>query len=86
MNKIFRLGLLSRLDRPGEEMAIDFTRYDLPAKEPVSGTTRNWSLLGEINQKRMRPQDAPMPLGRLSRDGRALVEKRYPFLFARPRS
>jgi Domain of Unknown Function with PDB structure (DUF3863)/Domain of Unknown Function with PDB structure (DUF3864) len=86
MNKTFRLGLLSRLDKPGEELVMDFTRYDLPAKEPVSGTTRNWSLMGEINQKRTRPQDAPVPLGSLSREGRALIEKRYPFLFARPRS
>lgn len=81
MNKTFRLGLLSDLKRPDEETIIDFTRYDVRAEEPVSGTTRNWSLMGEINQKRTRPQDAPVPLGRLGPEQRALIGKRYPFLF-----
>jgi hypothetical protein len=43
-----------------EEKVIDFTRYDVPAKEPVSGSTRNWSLMGLINQKGIRPQDKPV--------------------------
>ncbi len=83
MNKTFRLGLLSDLERPDEEMVIDFTRYDVKAEEPVSGTSRNWSLMGAINQKRTRPQDAPVALKSLGRDLRALVERRYPFLLDR---
>lgn len=80
MNRTFRLGLLGEVERPGEETVIDFTRYDLKAQEPVSGTTRNWSLMGAINQKRTRPQDAPLPLRNLNWNLKALVEKRYPFL------
>ncbi len=83
MNKTFRLALLSELAKPTEEKAIDFTRYDLPAAEPVSGTTRNWSLMGAINQKRTRPQDAPVPLQSLAPDLKTLVEHRYRFIFDR---
>jgi len=83
MNKTFRIGLLSDLKRPGKERVIDFTRYDIKAQEPVSGTTRNWSLMGTINQKQTRRQDAPVPLGSLGRDLKRLIEKKYPFLFDR---
>lgn len=61
MNKNFRLALLGGTDG-SDEKVIDFTRYDVPAKEPVSGSTRNWSLLGEINQKGIRKQDQPVPV------------------------
>ena len=77
MNKDFRLAMLG--DAEGEKV-IDFTRYDLPAKEPVSGSTRNWSLLGEINQKGIRPQDKPVRLSELPAGDRALILKRYPAL------
>ena len=50
MNKEFRLALLKDI-KTGEERVIDFTRYDKSYKEPESGSTRNWSLMGEINQK-----------------------------------
>lgn len=59
MNKNFRLAILGGVDGE-EEKVIDFTRYDVPAKEPVSGSTRNWSLMGLINQKGIRPQDKPV--------------------------
>lgn len=74
MNKDFRLALLSSLDGSNKKV-IDFTRYDLPAKEPVSGSTRNWSLMGEINQKGIRPQDKPVSPEDLSADGKALIKK-----------
>jgi len=64
MNKTFRLALLSDEQKKAEEMVIDFTRYDLKAEEPVSASTRNWSLMGEINQKQTRPQDKPIPFKR----------------------
>jgi len=79
MNKDFRLGLLSGTDGSNQKV-IDFTRYDLPAKEPRSGSTRNWSLLGEINQKGIRKQDKPVPLYDLSAADKALIGKYYPSL------
>ncbi len=81
MNKTFRLALLSELANPAEERIIDFTRYDIPAAEPASGTTRNWSLMGVINQKQTRPQDTPVPFQSLALDLKTLIEKKYPFLF-----
>ncbi|MDO6431132.1 DUF3863 domain-containing protein [Flavitalea sp. BT771] len=74
MNKDFRLAVLSGVDGANEKV-IDFTRYDLPAKEPVSGSTRNWSLMGEINQKGVRPQDKPVPVKELPAEGQALIRK-----------
>jgi hypothetical protein len=74
MNKDFRLALLSAIDG-SDEKVIDLTRYDLPAKEPVSGSTRNWSLMGEINQKGIRPQDKPIPPGDLPPADKALIKK-----------
>ena len=81
MNRTFRLALLSEGAKPADEKVIDLTPYDLPAAEPISDTTRNWSLMGVINQKRTRPQDATIPLHRLAPDLKALVENKYPFLF-----
>jgi hypothetical protein len=58
MNKTFRLATLSNLGANPDEKVIDFTRYDVPAKEPAE-MTRKWSLLGDINQKQSRPQINP---------------------------
>jgi hypothetical protein len=80
MNKTFRLALLSP-DMPGaEEMVIDFTRYDLKADEPVSASTRNWSLMGEINQKQTRPQDKPVPFRNLNKESKSVIQKIHPEL------
>ena len=76
MNKDFRLALLSSAGGDSVRV-IDLTRYDAPAHEPVSGSTRNWSLLGEINQKGLRPQDKPVSLGELSAGDRAIILKHY---------
>jgi len=62
------------------EKVIDFTRYDLQAREP-SENTRKWSLLGEINQKQTRPQDKPVLLTELSAEAKSMIKKYYPFLF-----
>ncbi|WP_431209627.1 DUF3863 domain-containing protein [Puia sp. P3] len=76
MNKDFRLALLGSVNGDSVKV-IDLTRYDLPAKEPVSGSTRNWSLLGEINQKGIRPQDKPVELSELPAGDRAIILKHY---------
>ena len=62
-------------------MVIDFTQYSLPAKEPESGSTRNWSLMGEINQKRVRPQDKTDTVNEIPIEEKALISKYYPALF-----
>ncbi len=80
MNKYFRLALLTDSRNYKEEMVIDFTRYDLKAVEPVSASTRNWSLMGEINQKQTRPQDKPFPLNNLGEKSKNLIKKLYPEL------
>jgi len=81
MNKTFRIALLQDYVKNNQEMVIDFTRYDLKAEEPESGSTRNWSLMGDINQKQTRSQDKPIPLTELSEEGKSLVKKYYPILF-----
>ena len=81
MNKKFRLALLSEEMKNAEEKVIDFTRYDLKAEEPVSASTRNWSLMGEINQKQIRPQDKPVPLMDLGNESKAVIQSVYPELF-----
>ena len=80
MNKDFRLALLRNINQPATEKVIDFTCYTLPAKEP-SEMTRQWSLMGEINQKQTRPQDKPVPLSQLPSDSKSLIKKHYPSLF-----
>jgi hypothetical protein len=50
MNQDFRLALLRDWKANGPELVIDFTRYDLPAAEPLD-KGRNWSLMNRINQK-----------------------------------
>ncbi|WP_111307278.1 DUF3863 domain-containing protein [Confluentibacter sediminis] len=79
MNKDFRLALLSNTRNNGEKV-IDFTRYDLLTKEPESGSTRNWSLLGGVNQKRLRGQDEPILIDSLSLEDKAMIRKHYPLL------
>ncbi|MGF7231393.1 DUF3863 domain-containing protein [Arachidicoccus sp.] len=79
MNKDFRLALLGDTNGNNEKV-IDFTRYNLPAKEPKSGSTRNWSLLGEINQKGLRVQDKPVAIDSLSIEDKAIIGKYYPKL------
>jgi hypothetical protein len=79
MCREFRLALLRSWREKGPERVIDFTRYDLPAREPQD-MTRSWSLMGRINQKRTRPQDEPVPFGSLAPDERALILKWFPEL------
>jgi hypothetical protein len=85
MNRDFRLALLRDWKAGGSERVIDFTRYDLAAREPPDPTSghdvRNWSLLNRINMKRTRRQDVPVPLAGLSKDERDLISRRYPKLF-----
>jgi len=80
MNADFRLALLRDWRADGPEKVIDFTRYDLPAREPGE-KGRNWSLMNRINQKGTRPQDVPVPLKDLPADDRALIARRLPELF-----
>jgi hypothetical protein len=84
MNKDFRLALLRNWRDGTTEKLIDFTRYDLPTREPADPTpgqhSRNWSLLNRINQKGVRPQDKPIPIGNLTSEERALIKRRYPDL------
>jgi len=79
MCREFRLALLRSWREPGTERVIDFTRYDLPAREPRE-LTRNWSLMGRINQKQTRPQDAPVPMSALSAAERTLILRWFPEL------
>lgn len=59
MTADFRLGVVE--DDHGVSV-FDHTSYLDAAPEPTALGERRWSLLGEINQKRTRPQDAPVPL------------------------
>lgn len=65
MNKMFRLAFRTDLTT-GERRVIDFTDYTKPACEPPDANYhegrifRNWSLLGDINQKGLREQDTPI--------------------------
>ena len=54
MNREFRLALLNNWQTQSPATVIDFTRYDLPAKEPQA-LQREWSLMNVINQKATRP-------------------------------
>lgn len=75
MNSAFRLALTKDL-RDGSVRVIDFTVYSDPAREPESGTTRSWSLMGRINQKGVRAQDRPIPVSALDAEARALITSR----------
>jgi hypothetical protein len=65
MNAMFRLAFRTDL-LTGERKVIDFTDYTGPACEPPDSNyqegivNRNWSLLGDLNQKGIRPQDMPI--------------------------
>jgi hypothetical protein len=78
MNDEFRLALLHQIPH-GPESVIDFTRYDLSAHEP-QGLARDWCLMGEINQKETRPQDAPRAFEKLSAGDQKLILQKYPSL------
>ena len=80
MNKSFRLAILKDLNS-GKKFVIDFTRYDVEAKEPLSGTTRNWTLYGDINQKQTRPQDKPILLEQLTDAQKEIISSYYPEIF-----
>ena len=80
MNQKFRLALLRELSKRGPEEVIDYTRYDLPAREPKD-MTRKWSLMGEINQKQTRPQDRPRPLVALAPEDQKRIKGMYPELW-----
>ena len=79
MNEKFRLALLRNWKKNDPAMVIDFTRYDLPAKEP-QGLQREWSLMNVMNQKGTRPQDKPRPLRQLAADDQRRIYARYPEL------
>jgi hypothetical protein len=79
MNREFRLALLHDWMTDSKPMAIDFTRYDLKAEEPL-GLQREWSLMNVLNQKQTRPQDKPRRLGELSADDQRMIYARYPEL------
>lgn len=85
MNRNFRLALLRDWKQNEQPKVIDFTRYDMPATEPVDPSvdqpSRNWSLMNRLNQKGTRPQDVPLPLAELSPEEIALIRKQYPNLF-----
>lgn len=85
MNALFRLALRTDL-RTGERRVIDFTDYTKPACEPPDSdyragiVNRNWSLLGDLNQKGTRPQDAPIlpeDLNQRQKELIAAVEKKF---------
>ncbi len=79
MNQEFRLALLHNWQTGTPRMVIDFTRYDLPARE-AQGLQREWSLMNVLNQKGTRPQDKPTLLGQLPTDDQARIFTRYPGL------
>lgn len=59
MTDRFRLGVVDGDRAPA---VFDFTSYEEIPPEPVLPGERRWSVLGELNQKRTRPQDEPVPL------------------------
>lgn len=79
MNQEFRLALLHNWVTNTPRMVIDFTRYDLPAREP-QGLQREWSLMNVLNQKGTRPQDKPVRLGQMPAEDLARIFTRYPNL------
>ena len=84
MNKEFRLALLRDWHFDTPYSVIDFTRYDLPATEPPDPDpqhpVKNWSLINEINQKGLRPQDKPVPINQLNKPDQDMIARHYPDL------
>ena len=84
MNKDFRLATLRNWEQNTPEKVIDFTRYDLEAREPADPEpgqhSRNWSLMNRLNQKGTRSQDKPIPVSELSADEQAIIRSWYPAL------
>ena len=86
MNKEFRLALLRDWHQKGSPAyVIDFTRYDLKAQEPADPSpdkpVKDWSLINVMNQKGLRPQDAPKLINELEHTDQQLIRKYYPELF-----
>jgi hypothetical protein len=69
-------------NKPGN--VIDFTRYDLKAKEPADPEpgkhSRNWSLMNRLNQKGTREQDKPIDISLLNEEEKTMIRKWYPDL------
>jgi len=84
MNKNFRLALLRDWHQNSAQRVIDFTRYDLPAREPADPSpqhpVKNWSLINRINQKGLRPQDSPRLFSELDREDREIIMNTLPLL------
>ena len=80
MNKKFRLALLKDTLPNAPVKVIDYTNYGKKYKEPESGSTRRWSLLGEINQKQTRPQDTPIEISNLPGKIKHTIQRKYPGL------
>jgi hypothetical protein len=85
MNREFRLATLRNWHKNTPEQVVDFTRYDLPAKEPADPSpqkpVKDWSLMNVMNQKGLRPQDAPVLVTALSADDKDMIGRYYPELF-----
>jgi len=85
MNKDFRLAFERNWKENASERVIDFTRYDLKAQEPADPEpgkhSRNWSLMNRLNQKGVRPQDQPIPIGQLNEAEQEMIRQHYPELF-----
>jgi len=85
MNKSFRLAMLRNWQQKTPEKVIDFTRYDLSAREPADPSPekpiKDWSLMNRINQKGLRPQDQPILLKDLNKEEKDLIARYYPELF-----
>lgn len=69
MTADYRLGVA---EESGRVDVFDYTPYSADAREPDALGDRRWSLLGELNQKRTRPQDEPVPLARFLSEHPAL--------------
>jgi hypothetical protein len=78
------LGYAQELAPNIPEMVVDFNRYDLPAQEPADPSpqkpVKDWSLMNRINQKGLRPQDAPILLSQLANEEKDIIAKYYPGL------
>lgn len=84
MNQRFRLALLRDWHFNSPRMVIDFTRYDLPAKEPADPDpehpVKSWDLMNRINQKGLRAQDKPVSLASLPASDLDLIRSVLPDL------